>query len=148
MIIKPTGTSLSKRLYENYSARTYEENSKAVLASDGYDGIVLFTVGFSLKHEMQETGVRSLSDLGLDDAPIGISVWEGKYLWTPGGYECPQDGSTHPVGKFRVPSKKEWKAIQKNVCPWDEKDYFNQEDDLDSVPWDTETVSYNTRNIK
>lgn len=99
-------------------AAYYAQKSKAVLASDGVDGIVLYTVGPGLWQEMVEGGLSMLSDLGLDNAPKGISVWEGKYIWQPGTYECPEDGYTKPVGEFHAPTDEEWDCIKQNKCPW------------------------------
>lgn len=99
----------------------WEIPSLAVVACDGNgNGCVLWTVGAHVAFEMWEVGLTQLGDLGLDDAPLGISVWEGKYHWQPGGWECPQDGEMYPKGTFRPPTDEEWTAIREGRCPWDE----------------------------
>lgn len=85
---------------------------------------MLWTVGAYLRFEMEEAGLCRLGELGLDDAPRGISIWEGKYVWQSGGWECPQDGSMHPKGTFRAPTDEEWAAIREGRCPWDEVKYY------------------------
>lgn len=68
---------------------------------------------------IDEAGVGDLADLGLDDAPEGISVWEGSIRSVH--YHTP-DMNEHDwwlEGKFREPSNEEWEAIRKNECPWD-----------------------------
>ena len=103
----------------NADAESYsDQNSKAVLASNGRDGIVLSAVGYDILYQMEEGGLIMLADLGLDDAPEGISVWEGCYVQVPGSYECPEDGDLEPIGKFRTPTDEEWECIKINKCPW------------------------------
>jgi hypothetical protein len=93
--------------------------SKAVVASDGLgNGCVIWYVGGALESEIEEAGLTDLSDLGLNDAPQGISVWEGVYIWLPGGHECPDDGTTDPSGAFRPPTAEEWTLIQSGKNPW------------------------------
>lgn len=95
--------------------------SKAVVACDARgNGAVLWFVGESLRNEIEEAGLRQLGDLGLDDAPCGVSVWEGSYVWTPGPYEHPEDGDVSPAGCFRAPTDAEWAAIREGCNPWKE----------------------------
>lgn len=93
--------------------------SRAVVANhDRRVGIVLWYTDHSrISMEIDAISGR-LDDLGLDDAPNGISIWEGDYVWRPGGYECPQDGYSDPVGKFRSPTDAEWQAIREGRSPW------------------------------
>jgi hypothetical protein len=93
--------------------------SKAVIAANhkGF-GCVVWYVGPGLINEIEEAGLQELGDLGLDDAPEGISVWEGIYVWSRGPYECPEDGDSAPVGAFRRPSDEEWIAIREGRNPW------------------------------
>jgi hypothetical protein len=106
---------------EPWNGLRWEVPSLGVIANDaGGHGCVLWAVGAHLRFEIEECGLRQLGDLGLDDAPHGIAIWEGKYLWTPGGWENPDDGEMHPVGKFRAPTHEEWAAIREGRCPWDE----------------------------
>jgi hypothetical protein len=77
--------------------------SWAVVACDGHGNGVVLSYGGPIEYEIDAVGT-TLSDLGLDDAPWGISIWEGIYSWEKGGYECPEDGNTYPMGTFRKPT--------------------------------------------
>ena len=115
------GSDESARTFTLEDLMTKEDeewHSKAVIASDGGDGRVLWYVGGSLRASIDEGGVTCLADLGLDDAPHGISVWEGSYIWSPGGYEYPEDGNLDPSGKFRAPNDAEWEYIKEGKNPW------------------------------
>jgi hypothetical protein len=88
--------------------------SLAVVASNGEHGCVLWTVGAHVRFEQQECGWE-LIDLGLHNAPQGISIWEGVYIYIPEPWEC-----SEPKGQFRKPTDAEWVAIREGRCPWDE----------------------------
>ena len=107
----------------------YSKNSMAVVASDGAgNGAVLWYVGGHLSNEIEEAGLHHLGDLGLDGADCGIWVWEGKYLWSPGGYEYPEDGDMDCVGDFRPPTQEEWVFIMKGESPWNDDDWLLTEE--------------------
>lgn len=93
--------------------------SKAVIANreNGRGCIIWVTLGSLLEDQMRE-GSDDLADLGLDDAPPGISIWEGTFVWRPGSWEYPQDGELWPKGAFRAPSDDEWAAIREGRSPW------------------------------
>lgn len=96
-----------------------EKASRAVIAYGKTNGCVLWYDGPAIACEIEEHGLRDLEDLGLDDAPEGkISIWEGTYVWQPGSYEYPLDGSTEPSGKFRDLTEDEWTAIKAGRSPW------------------------------
>lgn len=92
--------------------------SKAVVVNGTHSGCVLFYAGRHITEEIEETGLHTLSDLGLDDAPFGINIWEGVYVWVPGNWEYPQDVESRPEGSFRPPTNEEWQAIMANQNPW------------------------------
>lgn len=98
----------------------WSKASLAVIASDGKgNGCVLHYVGAHLHQWMSDVG-RSLADLGLDDAPCGISIWEGKtHAWRSydGEYDAELDGA------FREPTPEEWGCINADDCPWDEHEW-------------------------
>lgn len=101
---------------------TWESDSLAVIACDGKgNGCVLwYGGGASLRYEIEELGMCCLSDLGLDDAPHGISVWVGRFIAEPiGNYDCP-DVCTEPHGKFRQPHESEWAKIRMNKNPFED----------------------------
>lgn len=103
---------------EKHEPSEYDKPSRAVVAMGEHDGVVLWHIGAHIHDEIQNVGSK-LSDLGLDDAPQGISVWEG--VWV--GHETHTfDGTeyeSHPSGKFREPTDEEWAAIRKGDCPWE-----------------------------
>ena len=99
-----------------------EKDSRAVIACKDGEGVLLWWVGYDFAIE-HDAGLRQLGDLGLDDAPDGISIWEGQYQWSPGGFEHPEDGDRWPSGTFRAPTDDEWIAIRKDECPWEEADW-------------------------
>lgn len=111
-------TLLNDRKRDDWKGLSFDDPCKAVIANNGRAGCVLWTVGAHIRFEMEECGFSQLGDLGLDDAPDGISIWEGIYVWQSGGFEYPHDGEMYPAGKFRKPSKEEWDKIIKNECPW------------------------------
>ena len=93
--------------------------SRAVIANGARRaGCVLFVAPDSyLEHETREISGR-LDDLGLDDAPDGISVWEGTHAG--GGYNAYQGdyNDVYPVGKFRAPTDDEGQAIREGKNPF------------------------------
>jgi len=55
----------------------------------------------------------------LDDAPEGISVWEGHAVGYPQGIDGDYpDPDPDLVGTFRAPTDAEWAAIRENKSPW------------------------------
>lgn len=94
------GDALRSRLYGKKVKK--EEQSSALVADGKYGGcIVSAKSGCVLEVQLSEVGSSRLDDYGLDDAPHGISIWEGYSLWIPGGYEYPQDGELDFRGEFR-----------------------------------------------
>lgn len=89
-------------------------------------GILCWTVGAHLRREVEINGCL-LDGLGISPPSPGIWIWEGRYVWSGGTYEHPQDGSWDPVGKFRAPTPEEWLAIQKGVCPWNDDEWLTPE---------------------
>lgn len=103
----------------------FSKTNLAVIASDSRgNGVVLWYVGGHISNEIDDVGLRLTGDLGLDDAPEGICVWEGNFKWSPGPWEYPDDGDFYPVGKFRQPTPEEWESIHKNECPWNPQEWF------------------------
>lgn len=95
--------------------------SRAVIANGKRGGAVIFAAPDSyVAHQVCEYG-PPLGDLGLDDAPIGISIWEGDYVWRSTSYEYPLEGDEDPVGAFRAPTDDEWAAIREGRNPWGEE---------------------------
>ncbi len=87
--------------------------------NDHGDGCILFYVGAHISNEIEAVGSSQLCDYGLDDAPHGISVWEGKYKYFGDG----EDTEAKPDGVFRSPTFEEWAALIANVNPWHEEEW-------------------------
>jgi len=102
----------------------WKRPSRAVVACRGGIGQVLWHVGAHMAFEITEGGLDWI-DLGLDDAPDGISIWEGVYRFIPEYTEWgqPEGGSTTPEGKFRAPTDAEWEAIREGRNPWDDQNW-------------------------
>lgn len=97
----------------------FVEPSRGVVACNGQGlgCVIWWTPDSVLEHEIGEVSAE-LEELGLDDAPIGISIWEGTYVWQPGPWDCPEDGYTEPRGAFRAPTAEEWVAITTGRNPF------------------------------
>lgn len=110
--------------------------SRAVVAmsDDESSGCVLWWVGSALHYEIKDAGMKTLEDLGLQEAPVGISIWEGQYRSVQcgnpsGGY----DYESEPVGAFRAPTDEEWAAIRSGTEPWDEKEWWVTKEVVDEA---------------
>lgn len=111
--------------WDGYPKSAWDCDSLAVIASDGKDGCVLWTASPHVRLEIEECNMYSLADLGLDDAPWGISVWVGKYVYHNNSNPLGPDegGDSEPKGVFRSPTDDEWIAIREGRCPWDDNDW-------------------------
>lgn len=105
-------------IFDDIEPAETHTTSKAVVVNGKSKGIVLWWSGTRIEMEVDEGGLEELGDLGLDDAPFGVSIWEGDFYWERGGFEHPEDGDMHPKGKFRQPTADEWSAIQKQESPF------------------------------
>jgi len=100
--------------------------SRAVVANGCSQGVALWWWGQHIDCEVDAFG-DGLTDLGLDDAPHGVSVWEGHYVYTTVQYIEHVEHESAPVGNFRAPTDTEWDAIRRGVSPW-----------ADLAPWQDE----------
>ena len=104
---------------DTYKGMGWDEPSRAIVASGlGGEAVVLWYTGAHLSCEIEEHGLKSVADLGLEGGPDGLSVWEGKYVWHPGSWECPQDGDSEAKGSFRALTAEEWEAVRTGRSPW------------------------------
>lgn len=95
--------------------------SQALIAMGPHSGAVLQYHGSAIEGEISEAGLHALDELGLDDAPVGLSVWEGEFVYEPGyvdGHEMPGEGQTQPAGKFRPLTDEEWDRLRKGEALW------------------------------
>ncbi len=112
----------------SYGGWDWSKNSLAVIACRNGEGSVLWWVGGHIDFELSESGMVSLGDLGLDNAPEGISVWDGVYVFHEDtSYFDNDGGETEAVGDFRVPTDEEWEHIKRNECPWDANEWMEAE---------------------
>jgi hypothetical protein len=102
--------------------------SLAVVACDeNGEGCILWFCGAHLDFEINEGGMKTLGDLGLDDAPPGISVWEGSYVGTKSETMDGTEYDTEVMGEFRSPTPQEWTEISLNTCPWDSDNWIRED---------------------
>lgn len=103
--------------------------SAALVCNSKYGGmLVACKPGCCLEQEAGEVGTYMLDDFGLDDAPNGLSIWEGYNHWQPGGYEYPQDGEIYYIGKFRPLTTEEISTLARGESLWPE---LPEEPDVD-----------------
>ena len=106
----------------------FSKPSLAVVACDeDENALVLWAVGGHIKMEQEEVGLWTAEELGLTPPKPGIWVWEGKYVWSPGPWEHPQDGDMNPVGEWREPYEDEWENIKCGTNPWDNTWWLTKE---------------------
>lgn len=101
--------------FDEEDGHGFDKPSRCIVACDGNgNGVVLWFDGVALSWEIEEVGCVSLEDLGLDDAPLGVSVWNGSYDYLVG----PDEGPRLSESTFRPPTEEEWNAIRGGVSPW------------------------------
>lgn len=95
-----------------------ETDSIALVAQGSKDGVLLVYDGPGVEGAIEDVGEHT-DDLGLDDAPDGLSIWEGRYhtsqYWTDCGYEY----DAELVGKFRELTDQEWELFRATGTPWE-----------------------------
>lgn len=100
--------------------RVKEQSAALVINGKAGGALISIKPNCCLDMEFDQIGSCNLGDYGLDDAPHGLSVWEGFDRWIPGGYECPQDGQTEYNGVFRRPTIEELTKIAAGEPLWPE----------------------------
>ncbi len=78
-------------------------NYALVAAKNGH-GVVLKRSGHEISAYLSEIGTEDILDLGLDDAPDGLSIWEGVVVYFD------EDDSSMD-GIFRPLTQAEWHAL-------------------------------------
>lgn len=105
------------------------KDSRALIASDGNgNGCVISYVGEGIHYMLSETSQR-LDDIGLDDAPQGLRIWEGRARGgeVTHGLEGTDYGDVYLVGAFRELTSLEWDAVIKGRVPWHVEDWPEDE---------------------
>lgn len=90
---------------------------KALVANHQGTGIVIY-VSDSTFSEALDSVSWKLDDVGLDDAPDGISVWEGvmQTIWV-----TKEESDFVLKGTFRQPTIEEWNHLASGNNPWVKK---------------------------
>lgn len=92
--------------------------SIALIANNGGSGIILELHGTGISCEVDAVGSKRLDDYGLDDAPDGLSIWEGHLNAHPCGPHN-EEVDTGLVGKFRDLTDEEWRLLKETGVPWE-----------------------------
>lgn len=94
-----------------------EHDDIALIANNGGTGCILVSDGAAIEYS-QENGC-ALDDNGLDDAPDGLSIWEGRgHSWetnTDMGHEY----DFELRGTFRDLTDREWALLRETGTPWE-----------------------------
>ena len=106
-----------KKLFEDKKPKEPYVPSKALIANMGGIGCVLDYTGDAITWHIREFS-PSLDELGLDDAPDGLSVWEGTMGSVRHYTQDGEDWDFEANGKFRDLNPEEWAALQKDGCLW------------------------------
>lgn len=96
-----------------------QQRSHALVANGRHRGCVLQYRGPGIENEIDECGLYDLDELGLDDAPEGLSIWEGTLHTRRVGN--PMDGEEWEgelVGGFRPLSPEEWAVVVSGGQLW------------------------------
>ncbi len=94
--------------------------------------LALFACGAVAEEEAAEHS-SNLEEMGFDlsDVPLGLSVWEGRWLPVPPDHEGVSD-DCRPEGKFRELEMDELKQVLKGESPWEKVDGGKIVDELRS----------------
>lgn len=101
------------------------ELSHALIANGSRSGTVLQYTGPGITREIEDASLSNLEDLGLEDAPPGLSIWTGKYIFFPDyvdGVEDTSGGHCEPRGSFRPLTDTEWALLRKGELLWPLRD--------------------------
>lgn len=90
-------------------------DSIALVACNGHYGTVICHDGPGIESAIEDTS-PALDACGLDDAPDGLSIWEGCYITTRdywGEYDA------YLSGHFRDLTEAEWTLLRETDVPWE-----------------------------
>lgn len=94
-------------------------NSIALIANNGGTGCVLECDGSGIEASLDDVG-KALDDNGLDDAPDGLSIWEGRYVTTQhNSIDYGIDYDAELIGTFRDLTEREWALLRETGTPWE-----------------------------
>lgn len=78
--------------------------------------LALFVFGAVVEEEAAEYS-SNLDEMGFENIPLGLLVWEGSWEPDPPDHEGVSD-STHAIGTYRAPTEEELKDILAGRSPW------------------------------
>ena len=91
-------------------------DSIALIAARKGHGVILAHDGGGIEADIEAVGLGALDDHGLDNAPDGLSIWEGRMSgWGPdhnGDYDCELRGTFRPL------TDAEWTMFRETGTPW------------------------------
>lgn len=93
-----------------------------VACKDGAGAVLSFREGSPFGF-FAEAGSSLLDDLGLDDAPDGLSVWEGVVMTT----YSQGDHDAELSGRFRPLNDDEWYRLRTTGDPFEPKEWTQAE---------------------
>lgn len=95
-------------------------DSVALIANNCGNGVILACDGPGIEADIEAVGIGHLDDHGLDNAPDGLSIWEGKLTGgqVGNGYDG-YDYETELVGSFRALTEREWALLRDTGTPWE-----------------------------
>lgn len=94
-------------------------DSIALIACNGGCGVILEHDGPGIEAAVDGECNLRLEDHGLDDAPDGLSIWEGRYACFNTSYEYSYEYECELDGKFRDLTDREWDYLRETGTPWE-----------------------------
>ncbi len=110
-----------------------EEPSRLVIMNWKGKGVAGFPSDVAMEQELSDVSPL-LADLGLDDAPDGVSIWQGKVRWYKCGYPGEEEWNSELIGEFRRPTADEMAALAAGVWPWPNPDECDTQQEGDEKP--------------
>lgn len=101
-------------------------DSVALIVNVKGKGVVVTYEGDGIEANFEAIGSPYLDDQGLDDAPEGFSIWEGRLCITNTCWEYPSEYDCELDGTFRDLTDREWSLLRETGVPWELKE--NNED--------------------
>lgn len=89
----------------------------ALIANNGGTGCILASDGAAIEYS-QENG-HALDDNGLDDAPDGLSIWEGRGHSSEWHTDMGHEYDFELNGSFRDLTEQEWTLLRETGTPWE-----------------------------
>jgi hypothetical protein len=106
-------TDVPAKLVGDWTGATTE--SIALIANNNGKGVVVVSCGDGISYFAEACGPY-LSDMGLDDAPHGLTIWEGRVVSSYSPLDGDHDAEL--VGSFRALTDAEWGRLAATGAPW------------------------------